>query len=735
MRSYTVRLVSIILIFFSFNINCKSQLPYGSVAPDFTLTDINGNEWNLYEQLDKNKYIIIDFMTQWCGPCWNFHEKGVFKELYEKHGPDGSGKLLIFMVELSNASIDCLNGGNNCENWLETIDYPVFITNEITTKYDVNYYPTMYLICPDSKTLSTFNTGASLVSLEDEMEECPRLLYEQDLDIYSLPHDLDSFCDSLSVTPKMSLLNHGILPVENFKAMLYLNDTLIEEKYVETFIDDRELHRFDFKKFTIYSDAKYTIELLEVNNEINLSSKKSISKSYAKAKEIEVDTIFLNLRNDSLSRFFNWSVYNYQPYWFDDVIFYNYEGGGLKKEGVYLKNFENVPDSNYLYSLPISTEGCLRASYSSFSNSDSNAILDLYTNKGDTLFSKNKNSESSIGTFKVSKVEKRPTHSAFISDFIDPNFNYCSDGIGEIEIIISNVGIDTIKSMGFNITYDGVFSEYVNITTQILPGQENQEVILPFIRKYNNGMLGVKLDSINQEENSLTFQSEFEVILNSQDLNSSTFKLNIQFKEHAKNYAWEIVDSRKVRLFSGGNKKVLENYFEEIILSPLDSGAYSNFEIVNQTISLDSLENGCYRFLFYIGGDNNNYIPSKLAPLLWIENDATEIYRKDFTNFWKNKDVLNFELDIEIINNTKKDKERTYVSYYPNPFSRTIYMEGDLTEVDLVRIFSSDGNEIYTVMDITDGAIDFNPSNDGLYIIQFVFNDGTSQTQKIIKNE
>ena len=38
-----------------------AQLPDGSIAPDFTATDINGNEWNLYDLLDEGNTVILDF--------------------------------------------------------------------------------------------------------------------------------------------------------------------------------------------------------------------------------------------------------------------------------------------------------------------------------------------------------------------------------------------------------------------------------------------------------------------------------------------------------------------------------------------------------------------------------------------------------------------------------------------------------------------------------------------------
>ena len=41
--------------------SAAAQLPDGSIAPDFTATDLNGVEHNLYSLLDEGKKVIIDF--------------------------------------------------------------------------------------------------------------------------------------------------------------------------------------------------------------------------------------------------------------------------------------------------------------------------------------------------------------------------------------------------------------------------------------------------------------------------------------------------------------------------------------------------------------------------------------------------------------------------------------------------------------------------------------------------
>lgn len=130
-----------------------AQMPDGSVCPDFTGTDLDGNVHHLYDYLDQGYTVVVDVSATWCGPCWSYHNSGNLEGLFEDHGPGtADDKVMVLFIEGDNSTtLADLNGtGSNTQgDWVTGTPYPIINSASIANLLQISYYPTIYTICPN----------------------------------------------------------------------------------------------------------------------------------------------------------------------------------------------------------------------------------------------------------------------------------------------------------------------------------------------------------------------------------------------------------------------------------------------------------------------------------------------------------------------------------------------------------------------------------------------------------
>jgi hypothetical protein len=177
-------LLTITLILGVSAMQTRAQLVVGDTAPDWTFTDINGVSQNLYSYLDAGKTVVIDISAIWCPPCWQYHSEGILEDFYDIYGPEGTNVAMVFMIEGDGGTnTDCLYGQTGCNSttqgdWVTNTPYPICDpiesdANSFLGDYSLEFYPTIYLVCPDKKIrlASAFDfdtgTGQYLFSVEE----------------------------------------------------------------------------------------------------------------------------------------------------------------------------------------------------------------------------------------------------------------------------------------------------------------------------------------------------------------------------------------------------------------------------------------------------------------------------------------------------------------------------------------------------------------------------------------
>jgi len=117
----------------------------GEIMPDFTGTDLDGNQINLYEVLDNGQYVLINFFL-----TGDQYSQDIMQDMVDAYRLYGCNEHDVFFMEISS------NGDNTaCQNWVETygVHYPTISRdgggNEIAQSIPVAMYPTIMLIRPD----------------------------------------------------------------------------------------------------------------------------------------------------------------------------------------------------------------------------------------------------------------------------------------------------------------------------------------------------------------------------------------------------------------------------------------------------------------------------------------------------------------------------------------------------------------------------------------------------------
>ncbi len=202
-------------------IESKAQLADGSIAPDWTLSDINGVSHHMYADLNAGKTVYIDVSATWCGPCWAYHNGGALETLWTSHGPTGGTNVsssttndaMVYFIEGDGSTgTNALHGINGVDgstqgNWVTGVSHPIIDPpssqiNPFNSQYAIGYFPTIYMVCPDRSITEVGQVSAT--ALYTAKSACAVAATGLDAQIMSSSTSVSpSSCDSVLTTVRL----------------------------------------------------------------------------------------------------------------------------------------------------------------------------------------------------------------------------------------------------------------------------------------------------------------------------------------------------------------------------------------------------------------------------------------------------------------------------------------------------------------------------------------------------
>lgn len=251
------------LVLLSFQGN--AQIADGSVAPDFTVTDINGVSHTLSTYLAAGKTVVIDVSATWCGPCWNFHNAKALEDLTIAYGPEGSDEVVVLFIEGDAATTSAdLNGTTAATqgNWVAGTNYPIIDGSNVGSLYQITYFPTVFRICPNGLVYEVGGRTASAIRT-DLNANCVPLIGTQN-NVGAL-ENANSFCTSAG-TAVTKMKNYGENTITTATVNLLENGTVVATKQYTGSMPRFTTRNVTFDSYSFDATANYSVEVATANS-------------------------------------------------------------------------------------------------------------------------------------------------------------------------------------------------------------------------------------------------------------------------------------------------------------------------------------------------------------------------------------------------------------------------------------------------------------------------------------
>lgn len=289
--------------------SAQAQMPDGSIAPDWTMSDYQGNSHTLYNYLDSGYSVFLDFSATWCGPCWSYHGSGAFKDLYNNYGPGTTdNRVRVFMIEgdASTTNADLLGTGSNTwGDWTAGVPYPIIDDAAQTQTYQIGYWPTIYKVCPNRVITEVGQLNAAGLWQEAQAADCQPATQQVDVLMQSYDGSTAACHDGAFLPMDVTIMNFGLTPLTSATIDVKdANGNVIASQNYSGSLATYGAETVNLGNVTVPASGNYTFEV-NVSGDGNTANN-SIDQSISVGTGTERDTFDLFLQTDQ---------YGYETYW------------------------------------------------------------------------------------------------------------------------------------------------------------------------------------------------------------------------------------------------------------------------------------------------------------------------------------------------------------------------------------------------------------------------------------
>jgi len=312
----TMRKYSVFLFLMAFVMPLFGQLPNGSIAPDFNVPDINGQPRHLYEILSEGKIVMLEVSATWCPPCWAYHNGHALQNFYNLHGPLGDNRARVLFIEGDpTTNVACLYGPSGCNNttagdWISGTTYPYIDNSTVAEAYQVAYFPTIYVICPNKK---VYNVGQlDAIGLWEKAMGCPVKQGSNNAGIfeYTPGTPLYEICDTMIMAPQFTLINLGAQALSSATIQLQWENATIETLQwtgnLNTY-GEAPIH-FNPHPFSGAGSLKTTVSSINAGVPDEDFSNNVRNNAFVVAKDFNSQKVLLKIRTDGYGNETYWEL-------------------------------------------------------------------------------------------------------------------------------------------------------------------------------------------------------------------------------------------------------------------------------------------------------------------------------------------------------------------------------------------------------------------------------------------